>query len=387
MVAVQNCALYLPTRQMDFARTLPSGRVKKSLTGVPKTFSFSTSEASAEFVFRYRPEIDAQLAGFSGYVSQLPNLEESRRDAKDRIAAVKVEIGVRLSHPVSLDGAAFEAIAAFAFAHRGFVFVQDSILTEEGYLVGPVAQPQVFTQAAASFKVEMPDYHASASEVAKAVRARTLAELTVAGFRPASSLPFPNVEAALRPKEEIAGRFCSLLNLVLFVVAPEERSPETELRQTMDKHHLDRFLTAEEKDILSLPRVDAHTEHINSIGWRLENMLALAWIMGMEPKPAVSAEMSGGNEFDAMTRLLPASDTSWPDFLDAVTLRGVDDVIALEDVFYCAHNAVRSAQMGHPTVPRGFHPVGNGGVIHERRHALTWALSPDVDWGDTDLST
>ena len=27
------------------------------------------------------------------------------------------------------------------------------------------------------------------------------------------------------------------------------------------------------------------------------------------------------------------------------------------------------------------------GVIHERRHALTWATSPRVKWDDTDLST
>jgi hypothetical protein len=60
----------------------------------------------------------------------------------------------------------------------------------------------------------------------------------------------------------------------------------------------------------------------------------------------------------------------------------------LEDLFYCVHNAVRSAQLGHADrVPEGFHPVRDGGCIHERRHALTWTLSPGVDWDDTDLST
>lgn len=58
-----------------------------------------------------------------------------------------------------------------------------------------------------------------------------------------------------------------------------------------------------------------------------------------------------------------------------------------EDLFYCLHNAVRSAQLGGETVPDGFHPVGNGGVIHERRHSLTWMLSKGVDWEETDLST
>jgi hypothetical protein len=39
------------------------------------------------------------------------------------------------------------------------------------------------------------------------------------------------------------------------------------------------------------------------------------------------------------------------------------------------------------TVPADFDPIANGGVIHERRHALTWALAPGVSWDDIDLST
>ena len=48
---------------------------------------------------------------------------------------------------------------------------------------------------------------------------------------------------------------------------------------------------------------------------------------------------------------------------------------------------MRSAQLGSDTVPEGFHPVGDGGTVHERRHALTWILSAGVDWDETDLST
>lgn len=29
----------------------------------------------------------------------------------------------------------------------------------------------------------------------------------------------------------------------------------------------------------------------------------------------------------------------------------------------------------------------DGGAIHERRHSLTWILSPGIDWDDTDMST
>ncbi|MEY3241707.1 MAG: hypothetical protein RIR11_3146 [Bacteroidota bacterium] len=56
-------------------------------------------------------------------------------------------------------------------------------------------------------------------------------------------------------------------------------------------------------------------------------------------------------------------------------------------LFYCLHNAIRSAQCGDDTVPPGFDPISNGGVIHERRHSLTWMLSKGIEWDDTDLST
>ncbi|WP_349740141.1 DUF4272 domain-containing protein [Maribacter sp.] len=58
-----------------------------------------------------------------------------------------------------------------------------------------------------------------------------------------------------------------------------------------------------------------------------------------------------------------------------------------EDLLYCLHNAVRSAQMGSETVPNGFDPMGNGGVIHERRHSLTFMVSNGDSWENTDLST
>jgi hypothetical protein len=45
-----------------------------------------------------------------------------------------------------------------------------------------------------------------------------------------------------------------------------------------------------------------------------------------------------------------------------------------------------AAQLGGDTVPAGFHPIGGTGVVHERRHALTWLLSRDA-WDETDLST
>jgi hypothetical protein len=60
----------------------------------------------------------------------------------------------------------------------------------------------------------------------------------------------------------------------------------------------------------------------------------------------------------------------------------------MEDLFYCAYSAVRSAVYGGAaSVPERFDPMVNGLVIQERRHALTWMVSPGVAWQETDRST
>jgi len=195
------------------------------------------------------------------------------------------------------------------------------------------------------------------------------------------------VDGALRPVEHLAGRFCALLNLFLYVASSEEKFPESEIRAAIRKHGLANCLTVSEEAVMNQSRADANAKHLNSIGWKLENMMALAWILGIDTPLGLEGTMAGGDEIDAMTKHSPPLAQPWTDYLKSLSVRDRKSVIALEDLYYCAHNAVRSAQLGRPTVPSGFDPVANGGVIHERRHALKWALSPSISWDDTDLST
>ena len=81
-------------------------------------------------------------------------------------------------------------------------------------------------------------------------------------------------------------------------------------------------------------------------------------------------------------------DQSIDELMQKTSLRSNGRVNALEDYFYCAHNAVRSAQVGSPeTVPVDFDPMVHGGAVHERRHGHAGCVSPGVGWDDTDLST
>lgn len=107
----------------------------------------------------------------------------------------------------------------------------------------------------------------------------------------------------------------------------------------------------------------------------------------METPTINQGQLTGDLARHLMLGWLPNNVSECRELESKIQPRDANEVHQLEDLFYCAHNAVRSAQLGSDTVPPDFHPVYDGGCIHERRHSLTWALSPDIDWKETDLST
>jgi hypothetical protein len=220
------------------------------------------------------------------------------------------------------------------------------------------------------------------------LREHVFAELKELGFRPAGSLPDPDASQSPRPTEEIAGRLMSLDALFTWVAFSEEDVTTDRIEAYLNRNGLRSWLTAEESEILALTRKAAHEAHVDTIGWKLENMWSLAWVLGFEPPPSVeSSQIRADISRSLIYEFLPGLERTIADLIARSTLRADEVLIAMEYRFYCAHNAVRSAQLGRDTVPRGFHPVYHGGAVHERRHSLTWCLSPSVSWQDTDLST
>jgi hypothetical protein len=212
---------------------------------------------------------------------------------------------------------------------------------------------------------------------------RTLAEL---GFRFSRGLPLSEPDYRPRPRIEIAGRLLVLHALCIYVSAPEDRFPTAALRARIETHSLADHLTRDERAILDMSRADANAEHAGMIGWKMENMVPLAWALGHEATPRIAGDMIDGDALRDLFRFCPKEPAA---FLAAGTLRPADDLRLLEDAFYAAHNAARCAVFGRDPscVPEGFDPMSGLGVIQERRMALTWMLSPGVAWDDTDLST
>ncbi|MCK5944793.1 MAG: DUF4272 domain-containing protein [Planctomycetes bacterium] len=225
-----------------------------------------------------------------------------------------------------------------------------------------------------------------------AIREASLARLEAAGFHAAKWLPTSGhragVKGELRPPRDVAARLLALHAVCLWVLAPEEVVPSQVIKDYISRNRLAANLTSDDRAILQISRKDAATRHRGTIGWRQESMWALAWVLGFECELEVAAPLISDEVVGPLLSFLPKPDGSIDDFLLRIKPRRLEEVVGLEDEFYCAHNAVRSAQLGHAeAVPQGFDPMVNGGAVHERRHGLSWALSPGVAWDETDLST
>jgi hypothetical protein len=219
------------------------------------------------------------------------------------------------------------------------------------------------------------------------VRSENLRRLEAQGFSVAASLPTKSGLPGLRPARDIATRLMALEAVFRWVV--DAQTPTRQIRAHAERNGLVDAMTDDEPAIFRTPRKKAHAAHVHTIGWRLERMWPLAWTLGFEPEPTATGEFIDASVQESLCgKFLAGIGTTVEDFLVKCSLRPSREVSTLEDLFYCAHNAVRSAQLGKVScVPEDFDPIVNGGVIHERRWALTWSLSAGVAWDDVDLST
>ena len=219
-------------------------------------------------------------------------------------------------------------------------------------------------------------------------RLANIARLEEDGFQVSRSLP-EGFDGRPRPTREVAARLMALKALFLRTVLPGEGLPDAKLQAYMDRNGLMDALTPSELAVWTTPRSVVAAQYGDSIGWKLENIWALAWVLGYDSDLSYFGGMVGPEQIDPIFREFTPEfgDGSLDAWVPELKPRSEPELVTTEDLFYCAHNAVRSAQLGHATVPKGFHPIGDGGTVHERRHVLTWALSPGVAWDDTDLST
>lgn len=223
---------------------------------------------------------------------------------------------------------------------------------------------------------------------ARKIRKKNVEILSDEGYIVSPHLPLSNQRVeALRPFEEISCRLFSLMAILFWVIQDDSTTSSKRILSQIERNNLTSVMTDDEIHILNLERREANRLYAQTIGWRFENMWALAWVLGFSITPVVDMGQISDNIIQPLIyEFLPSFDSNI-DYMDKYTKKTNLQVFELEDLFYCAHNAVRSAQVGGKTIPDNRDVIIQSGTIHEKRHSLTWCLSPNTLWDDVDLST
>lgn len=230
------------------------------------------------------------------------------------------------------------------------------------------------------------------------MRDANIAFLNEHGFKPATWMPLPcavgqQAEAigfaggTLRPEVEIANRLLCHCAVLAWGLAPSEYADA--IARFISDNNLREHMTKDELKIINMDKDQANEKYAHIVGWRLENMWSLAWVLGLADEPsATTGQLSQEASRSLMALFLPEFSPTAQSLLAQGKTQPIENIIRMEDLFYLAHNAVRSGQFGHPEMlPDNFDPIRDGGAIHERRHSLTWCLAPGSEWDETDLST
>jgi hypothetical protein len=328
-----------------------------------------------------------QMDGMRGYLSRFPYAPEQQR-----ILALTEQfnfaIGTIFEPDATDDDERYAVLAAIAEALEAVCFTPTSMRDANGSVLYGADVSAIDPHARWPSYAPPPAALDPLSAQALALKQAVFSELAGLGFQPASSLPLPDLNLRVRNPQEVCARLMALQAVCAWVMMTVEEAGTDALQVYIARNGLRAAMTQSEAAIIDLPREQARAMHANTIGWRMENMWPLAWILGFAQPPQLDAEQINREIISAMfLDFLPGWAGNVADFAQRAALRPDSEVVSMEYKFYCAHNAVRSAQMGGATVPAGFDPVAHGGAVHERRHALTWALAPADSWDDTDLST
>lgn len=390
MSQIKQCALYLRSPKLLISKLIRKLRSDGGLFRKPTYFEVDVHDVLLRLNIMPETERVEHLQGFKGYVMRQNNPAEAQLEALKYLGQVQHVLGVQLSEAVSVDSDAFRILMALASAMDGFIFVGDSILLPNGeFLIGPLAAEAPTPELVFYDELKREDYlhergREGVSEAALERRERHYFELAQRGFIAARWLPIDESEPQLRPHGEIVQRV-NALNALFHWVSVSGASTSL-IHSFVEQNHLRDGLCADERMIFELPRERAQAEHLSTIGWRLENMWPLSWVLGFVHPPLFYLGQLPGEVVQAMVlQFLPSLDSRVEMPVD--NMQSPERVAALEDLFYCAHNAVVSAQLGSETLPPHFHPVRDGGAIHERRHALKWCLSPGRAWDEISLDT
>jgi hypothetical protein len=207
------------------------------------------------------------------------------------------------------------------------------------------------------------------------------------GFRVSKGLPISEWNENDFDILRVAKRLMAVKLLFCYVSIPKDNLPTDRIQNCITVNKLGRYFTQSEKEMITQNRDDSHKANLDKVGWKLENILGLSYVMGFDRLSEMGLEMCGGDHArELIFNETPRIDGGLTDWLNGVHPRRFQEIVIAEDFYYCWHNATRNIAFSGLPNPVDLNPAILVGLIQERRMALTYSLSK-CEWDDTGLST
>ena len=216
-------------------------------------------------------------------------------------------------------------------------------------------------------------------DIADSIREKHVESLRDKGLQVADWMPnaISRGFTQLRPVDEIVRRLMAAFATVAWVCAPDEVVSATDVKKYLADNDLQpESFSKQEAQWLATPRENVR-EFMESAGWITENIWALGWLLGVAPTVCPCDQLAPQNIIGPIRDdFLCGFERTFDELKSGSQIQPVERIIALEDFLYCAHNGFRNMD-----------DVETAGLVQERRHSLTWALSPGTDWDEIDVGT
>lgn len=202
------------------------------------------------------------------------------------------------------------------------------------------------------------------------IRTRSVETAKLLGYATNPGLPLLNSDEVIREASEVIDRLLGMYCIAAVAYGFERTRALTWIERNTDAI----ILTSAERRFLLTGA--GSTQHFK---FQIEGIWALYWSCGLTDAFSFAEHCPQ----DFVTRLPNLKrDENSQQFKSRVRQRTTSEVVAMADLAYCIHWAVRESEL------RGLGQVANiqEYVIRERRHAFEWLLTSH-DWDDISLDT
>lgn len=205
---------------------------------------------------------------------------------------------------------------------------------------------------------------------AQHIRTASMEAARLLGIYVDTTLPFFTKPLRLRTLEEIVARLLAMHA----VAASASGVTRSRALRWLEREYLAHFLTKEEARYMY-----EYVGPVDKFQWQVEGMWALAWALGIVKDLDFGKDCS--SHFAAMLPNLTEMESA-NRFRARVSVRDLDEIIAMRELAYCLHSGMRTIAQYGERPPRRLKSY----VVVERRRALEWLLS-DEGWNEVKLDT